>query len=74
MKTSIVVWSLAVVVLLAMLPTVQAVEYDTARDTQQQYVKEQLAELGSDCSRWMPRSCRQRSTATVKRRRVCCCP
>jgi len=45
MKTKIVLGSLLTVFLFAMLPAVQALEYDTARETREQYVEEQLAKL-----------------------------
>jgi|GEM_PF-2343582 len=45
MKTKIVLGSLLIVFLFAMLPAVHALEYDTARETREQYVEEQLAEL-----------------------------
>lgn len=45
MKTKIVLGSLLTVFLFAMLPATQALEYDTARQTQERYVEEQLATL-----------------------------
>ncbi|HDS58864.1 MAG TPA: hypothetical protein ENN54_01020 [Thermoplasmatales archaeon] len=45
MKAKIVMGSVLAVVLMAVLPAVQAVEYDTARETQQAWAEEQVASL-----------------------------
>jgi len=45
MNTKIVLGSVLTVFLFAMLPAVQALEYDTARETQERYVEKQMVEL-----------------------------